>query len=84
VGQQFSFARPALEVQAQHLEGALARFVAGPLDDQQTGDQSQVDLNGDAIVAGREQMLAAEDALEPAKEEFRLPAIMPPKREAYI
>ena len=67
MGQQFCFARPALEVQAQHLEGALGRFVAGPLDDQQASDQSQVDLNGDAILAGGQQMLAAENALEPAK-----------------
>lgn len=76
VGQQFMLVCPTLKIQPQHLEGSLVRLGAGPLDDQQTGDQGQVDLNGDAIVTGRQQMLAAEDALEPAEEKFDRPAIL--------
>src|SRR5260370_26037417 len=43
VGDQFAFARPALEVQAQHLEGSLRRLVTRPLPHAQAGDQSARD-----------------------------------------
>src|SRR5262249_22365917 len=57
-------------------EGSLAWLVAGPQHDQQTGDQCQIDLDGHAISAGGQQMLAAQNTLEPAKEKFHSPAIL--------
>ena len=84
VRDEFSFTRPPLEVQAQHLESPLGRLVAGPLHDQQAGDQGQVDLDPHAVLAGGQEMLAAEDTFEPAKKEFLLPAILPPKGVTYI
>src|SRR4051812_22717292 len=74
VGDQFRFAGPALEVQAQHLKSSLVRLLASPLYDQQTGDQCQVDLDGHAILTGGQEMLAAQDALEPAKKQLHRPA----------
>ena len=84
MGEQFLFTGPAAEVEAQHLVGALGRFLARPQADEQAGDQRQVHLDFHPVGRGAQQVPAAQDAFEPAKKQFRLPAIMPPKRDAYI
>src|SRR5208337_4493912 len=84
VGLQFLPSGPATEVELKHLQGPLGRLLACPKADQQAGDDSQVDLDLHAVLVGCQQMAAAQNALEPAKKEFRLPAIMPPKRSTYI
>lgn len=84
VGEQFFLRCPAAEVEAHHLVGASGRLAACPQADQQAGDDAQVQLDGDPVGAGREQMATTQNAFEPAEEQFRLPTIMPPKRDAYI
>ena len=71
---QFVFRGPAREVELNHLQGAKGWFPADPETDEQTGDDGQVDLDRDAVVAVGQQMTATQDALEPAKEEFHGPA----------
>src|SRR5271156_5496260 len=66
---------PATEVELQHFPGALGRLLSGPQADEQAGDEAQIDLDGDAILAGGQQMLAAEDAFEPAEEQLDGPAV---------
>src|SRR5712692_7909600 len=75
VGEQFFLRCPAAEVEAQHLVGASGRLAACPQADQQAGDDAQVQLDGDPVGAGREQMATTQNAFEPAEEQFRLPAI---------
>src|SRR6266404_9912003 len=74
--QKFIFTRPTCEVVAQHLEGSLVWLVSSPEHDKQAGDQRQVNLDCHAILAGGQQMLAPEDALEPAEEKFHCPAVL--------
>src|ERR1700693_2621333 len=81
---QFLFRGPAREVELQHLQSAKGWFAPGPQANEQTGNEGQVDLDRDAVQTVGQQMTTTEDALEPAKKEFRLPTIMPPKRGAYI
>ena len=73
--QQFVGRRQAAEVELQHFPGSLGRLLAGPQADEQAGDDAQVDLDGDAVLAGGQQMLATEDALEPAEEQLDGPAV---------
>ena len=71
--EQFDFTGPAREIQTQHLEGPFARLVARPQGYQQTGDQSQVDLDRHTVLTGRQQMLAAQNTFEPTEEKFHRP-----------
>jgi hypothetical protein len=80
---QFLQAGPALQVELEHFPGPFGRLAAGPHDNQQAGDQGHVDLDGNTVGVGSQQVPTTEDAFEPAKKEFRLPAIMPPKRRLY-
>ena len=84
MGQQFLLIGPADEIEADHLVSPLGRLLASPKRDQQTSDDRAIGLNLDANRIGAEQMPATKNVLEEAEEDLRLPAIMPPKREAYI
>jgi hypothetical protein len=68
--QQFFDRGQAAEVELQHLPGSLGRFLASPKADEQAGDDGQVDLDGDAVLAGGQQVLTTQDALEPTEEQF--------------
>jgi hypothetical protein len=72
---QFLGRGQAAEVELQHLPGPLGRLLAGPQTDEQAGDDAQVDLDGDAVAAGGQEMLATEDALEPTEEQLDGPAV---------
>src|ERR1019366_4007456 len=71
---QFLFAGQAREVELEHFQGPLGRLLARPQADQQAGDYAHVQRNRDAVAAGRQQMAATQNALEPAKKEFHGPA----------
>src|SRR5438445_10578112 len=73
VGEQFFLRCPAAEVEAQHLVGASGRLAACPQADQQAGDDAQVQLDGDPVDAGREQMATTQNTFEPAEEQFHRP-----------
>ncbi len=83
MGEQFVFAGPIHEIELNHFPSSFVGFTAGPQYDQQAGDQCGIGLQGDAVGVLEQQVPTAENAFEPAKEEFRLPAIMPPKMELY-
>ena len=70
VSQQFLFVGQAAEVEAEHLKGPLGRLVAGPQTDEQAGDDCQVDLNRNSILAMRDQMPVVKDTFQPVKEKF--------------
>ena len=52
MGDEFFGGRPTREVEAQHLEGTFGWLLARPQADQQAGDDAEVDLNGNAVLAG--------------------------------
>ena len=64
---QFVFRGPAHEVELDHLQRANRGFPAHPQADEQAGDDGQVDLDRDALMAVGQQVRAAEDAFEPAE-----------------
>jgi hypothetical protein len=68
-------AGPTDEVELNHLQRSFGGFAASVQCDQQTGDQSDVQLDGDAVFTVGDEMAAAEDAFEPTKEKFYRPAI---------
>ena len=74
MSQQFLFRGPVHEVELNHLQGANGWLPPYPETDEQTGDDGQVDLDRNAVLAVGQQMTATQDALEPAKEEFHRPA----------
>lgn len=67
-------AGPTDEVELNRLQRSFAGFAAGVQSDQQAGDQSDVQLDGDAVLTVGDQMAAAENAFEPAEEQFHRPA----------
>ena len=69
------------EVELQHFPGAFGWLLAGPEADEQAGDDPQVDLDGEAVSAGGQEMLATEDTLEPTEEQLDEPSILPSKIE---
>ena len=75
MGDQFRFAGQAREVELHHLPGSLGGLLARPQGDEQAGDESQVDLDFDAVVAGGQQVAATQNALEPTEEQFHRPTI---------
>jgi hypothetical protein len=72
---QLLFAGHAREEKVQHFQGSLGRLLAGPQADEQAGDDAQVQLDRDAVLAGGEQVATTQDALEPTKEQFHRPAV---------
>ena len=72
---QFLFGGPALEVELDHFQGPDGGLPPRPEADEQTGNDGQVDLDGDAVLAVGQQMTATQDAFEPAEKEFHAPAI---------
>src|SRR5215472_13340727 len=66
---------PALQVQAEHLEGPQRRLAAGPQMDQQAGDDRAVRLDLDGHRVGAQEVAASQDVLEEAEEELDRPAI---------
>ena len=55
---QFLLAGQAREVEREHFQGPLGRLLACPQADQQAGDEAYVQLNRDAVAAGRQQRAA--------------------------
>jgi hypothetical protein len=74
----------AHHVPTNHFIGCQGRLFARPQADEQAGDNGAVGLNLNAPLGVTQQMAAAKNLFEEAKEDLRLPAIMPPKTEAYI
>src|SRR5579863_1159553 len=71
---QFVFRGPTGEVELNHLQSANGWFAPYPKTDEETGNDSQVDLDGDAVAAIGQQMTATQDAFEPAEKELHSPA----------
>ncbi len=84
MGEQFSLRSPADEVEADHLVGAFGGLTARVECDQQAGDDGTLGLDLDAHRVGTQQIPAAEDLLEEAKEDLDRPVILPPKAQAFI
>jgi len=61
---------PATEIVAEHLIGAFGGSLPHPQIHEQASDEGHVDLHLHAVGTLTEQMTTAQDALEPAEEEF--------------
>src|SRR5271157_5042871 len=66
---------PTLKVELQHLPGSLGRLASRPQDDEQAGDQGGIDLQGNAVLRRRQELLAAHNAFQPAEKQLHRPAI---------
>ena len=64
-----------MKVELQHLPGSLGRLAPCPQDDEQAGDQGRVDLQGDAVLRCRQELLTTQNAFQPAEKQFHRPAI---------
>jgi hypothetical protein len=73
--EKFVFRCPAGQVKAEHLESPLCGLSTGPQAYQQTGDEGDIGLNLNALLALTEEVPAAEDALEPTEKEFHGPTV---------
>ena len=72
---QFVQAGPADQIELEHLPSPLSGVESRPDDDEQAGDERDIALDGDAVSILGQEVLAAQDAFEPAEEEFDGPAI---------
>ncbi len=79
MSQQVFFVGHAAEVPADHLVGPKRRLATCPQADQHSRDDRTGDLNFDAVLRMAQQMTAAQQMLEKAKEDLSLPLILPPK-----
>ena len=66
---------PTLKIELQHLPGSLGRLTSRPQDDEQAGDQGGVDLQGNAVLRCRQELLTAKDAFQPAEKQFHRPPV---------
>ena len=66
---------PTLKIELQHLPGSLGRLTSRPQDDEQAGDQGGVDLQGNAVLRCRQELLTAKDAFQPAEKQFPRPLV---------
>ena len=74
----FGRARPAREVEADHLEGPLGGLAACVQHDQQAGDDAKRHLDLDALWLGRQEMATAQQLLEHPEECLNHPSSFAP------
>jgi hypothetical protein len=70
MSRHFIFICHTTEVKTEHFKRSFGWLAFGPQADEQTGNNSQIDLYCHTILRGAEQMATAEDAFEPPKKEF--------------
>ena len=78
---QFLRRRPALEVQADHLEGSLGRLASGPQAHQQRGQHGHVHLQRHPLIRRAQPVRASQDTLEPTEEQLSFPRTLQAKTQ---
>src|SRR3981081_2901507 len=73
--QQLLLVGPALEVEADHLEGPQRRLAARPESQQEAGDDGAIGLNLASPPGRAQQVPAAQDVFEKAEKQFDRPPL---------